>query len=329
MNTQAVMQQEKRRAAALSVTSNGILVILKMSIGLIIGSISVLSEAIHSAMDLIAAVIALIAIRISGKEADKDHPFGHAKVESISAAIEALLIFAAAIWIIIAATHKLLSPQPLETVGWGVAVMCFSSIANLLISRMLFSVGTKTESPALIADAWHLRTDVYTSGGVMAGLGLIWIAGFIFPNANLNWIDPIAAILVALLILKTAYQLTAHAVKDLIDTSTPPEEKIWIEDYMKKLYPTVRSFHRLRTRKAGSNRFIDFHMVVDEDMTVHESHDIAEQITKDFRMHFTNADITLHIEPCDGVCKYSCISGCLLSENERKRVRQSKTKPTA
>ncbi len=329
MLTHSDAQKQKSKVAALSVTSNSILVILKTVTGIFIGSISVLSEAIHSAMDLVAAIIALIAVRISGKGADEDHPFGHAKVESVSAAAEALLIFAAAVWIIFEAVHKLLKPQPLETVGWGVAIMFASSVANLIISRMLFKVGTKTESPALIADAWHLRTDVYTSAGVMTGLGLIWIAGFIFPDADIDWIDPLSAILVALLILKAAYQLTIHAIKDLIDTSTPPEEKTWIVDYLKKLYPTVRSFHRLRTRKAGPNRFIDFHMVVDEDMTVHKSHDIAEQITSDFRRHFVNADITLHIEPCDGVCKYSCINGCLLSEEERKVVRKAKAKPAA
>jgi cation diffusion facilitator family transporter len=225
-------QRKKSRVAALSVISNSVLVLLKAIVGILIGSVSVLSEAIHSGMDLVAALIAFFAVRIAGRAADEEHPFGHTKVENISAAVEALLIFAAAIWIIIEAVRKLINPRPIETVGWGVGIMLVSTIANLVVSRLLFKVGKETDSAALTADAWHLRTDVYTSVGVMSGLGIIWLGSFFFPGLNLTWIDPVAAIAVAGLIIHAAYDLTRRAVQDLVDQSIPVEEKEWMQNYL-------------------------------------------------------------------------------------------------
>ena len=315
-------QRKKTRVAALSVASNSVLVVFKLIVGILIGSVSVLSEAIHSGMDLVAALIAFFAVRIAGRVADEEHPFGHTKVENISAAVEALLIFAAAVWIIIEAVEKLLNPSPIETVGWGVGIMFVSTIANLVVSRLLFKVGKETDSAALTADAWHLRTDVYTSVGVMAGLGTIWLGGLFFPSVNLTWIDPIAAIAVAGLIIHAAYDLTRRAVQDLVDQSIPVEEKEWMQNYLSSLYPTVRSSHRLRTRKAGATRFINLHLALDSKLTVSESHAIGDQIVADFKKHFPHdVDVIVHIEPCDGVCSPACESGCLLSDEEQKAAK--------
>jgi cation diffusion facilitator family transporter len=315
-------QRKKSRVAALSVASNSVLVVFKLIVGILIGSVSVLSEAIHSGMDLVAALIAFFAVRISGRAADEEHPFGHTKVENMSAAIEALLIFTAAVWIIIQAVEKLLNPRPIETVGWGVGVMLISTIANLIVSQMLFKVGKETDSAALTADAWHLRTDVYTSVGVTVGLGIILIGGIFFPGLNLNWIDPIAAIAVAGLIIHAAYDLTRRAVQDLVDQSIPVEEKVWMQNYLSSLYPTVRSFHRLRTRKAGATRFINVHLALDSKLTVAESHAIGDKIVADFKQHFPHdVDVIVHIEPCDGVCSPACESGCLLNDEEQKAVK--------
>ena len=168
---------KKTSVALLSVLSNSVLVIFKLIIGTIIGSVSVISEAIHSGMDLAAALLAFFAVRLAGKHADEDHPFGHEKVENISAAVEALLIFIAAGWIIYEGVKKLINPEPIETIGWGVGVMLFSAIANLIVSQRLFKVGKNTDSAALMADGWHLRTDVYTSAGVMTGLAFICQGG--------------------------------------------------------------------------------------------------------------------------------------------------------
>lgn len=319
-------QKQKARVALLSIISNTTLVILKLLTGLLTGSISVLSEAAHSSMDLIASCIAFFAVRISAKRPDTEHPFGHGKVEDISALAEALLIFIAAIWIVAEAVHKLLNPGPLETIGWGALVMLFSVIANIAISQMLFKVGKKTESPALIADAWHLRTDVYTSAGVFAALAIIWLGGIFFPAVNINWVDPVAAIAVAMLICRAALKLTIDAIKDLIDTSPPAHELLWLSNYFQTLYPTVHSIHRVRTRKAGASRFIDLHVVVNPGMTVSESHEITEKMLNDIRGKLSGADLTVHIEPCDGNCTRICISGCMLSESERLPLQKSATK---
>ncbi|MDD5313452.1 MAG: cation diffusion facilitator family transporter [Dehalococcoidia bacterium] len=310
-------QKQKVLVALLSVVSNSVLVVLKLITGVAIGSISVLSEAAHSSMDLIASFIALFAVRISGKKADAEHPFGHGKVEDISALAEALLIFIAAIWIVAEAVNKLIHPHTLETVGPGIIVMGFSVIANITISQLLFTVGKKTRSPALIADAWHLRTDVYTSAGVVAGLALIWAGNIVWPGSNLYWLDPVAAIIVALLIFRAALHLTIDAIKDLIDTRPPLHEVAWLSGYFQSWYPKVRSIHRVRLRQSGASKFIDLHVVVDPSMTVTDSHAIAEKMEAEIKEKLEGADITVHIEPCDGSCKKACIAGCLLTEEER------------
>jgi cation diffusion facilitator family transporter len=329
------IQGKKTRIAALSVASNSILVVIKLIVGLMIGSVAVFSEAIHSAMDLIAALIAFFAVRIAGKAADEDHQFGHTKVENISAAIEALLIFIAAAWIIYEAVQKLLNPHPIETVGWGVGVMLVSTIINFIVSRQLFKVGYETDSAALIADGWHLRTDVYTSLGVMVGLGIIWLCGFFLPDINIGWIDPVIAIIVALLIIHTSYNLTRHAVQDLVDKGLPEQERKWMEEYLSSLYPTVRSFHRLRTRKAGAIRFINLHLALDSNLTVSESHSIGDNVVAYLKQHFPqnidphHIDVIVHIEPCDGSCRPACKSGCLLNEEERKIIIARNSEPSS
>lgn len=322
MNT----DRQKSRVAALSVASNTTLVAFKLLVGLATGSVSVLSEAIHSGMDLAAALIALFAVRTSARPADREHPFGHAKAESISAAVEALLIFAAAAWIIYEAVRRLMTPRPVEMLGWGIGVMLVSSAINLVVSQTLFRVGRKTESSALLADAWHLRTDVYTSAGVMLGLAIIFVGGRLFPTVGLHWIDPAVAIGVALLILKAAYDLTAGAVRDMMDTSFPRRDLAWLDQYLNSLAPTVCSFHRVRTRKAGAARFVDMHVVVDPQMSVEESHSVTEKIEAEIRARFPDASVVVHIEPCDGTCDKACVEGCLLPEEEQQAMRASARK---
>jgi cation diffusion facilitator family transporter len=315
------IQREKSTVAAVSVASNSVLVILKLIVGLIVGSVSVISEAIHSGMDLLASIIALFAVKTSGKRADTDHPFGHGKVENISAFVEALLILLAAIWIIYESVQKLMNPQPLEVIGLGIAVMLFSSVTNIVVSHYLFKVGKKADSAALIADGWHLRTDVYTAAGVMVGLILVWAGVYFFPQFNLYWIDPVVAIAVAILIARTSYRLSLNSIRDLMDSSVPVEETNWVHDYISGTYKTIRSVHRLRMRKSGATRFIDLHLVVNSEMTVSESHGLAERIELDIRKQFPDADVTVHIEPCDGKCSFACSSGCLLTEEEQKAIR--------
>ena len=185
----------------LSVASNSFLVMFKAIAGALIVSVSIISEAIHSGMDLLAAVIAFFAVRKSHAPADKQHPFGHGKLESISGLVEAGLIFIAAVWIIFEAFKKFSTAGEVEQPGWGVAVMLVSAIVNIFVSRKLFVVGAETDSLALQADAWHLRTDVYTSAGVMGSLAIIWGGGYFFPGVSLGWLDPAAAVIVAVIII--------------------------------------------------------------------------------------------------------------------------------
>ncbi len=322
-------QHRKATVAWLSVLSNTLLVVGKLVIGLLIGSVSVISEAIHSGVDLLAAVIALFAVKTSHRVADEEHPFGHGKVENVSGTIEALLIFLAAGWIIYEAAHKLIQPVPLEAVGWGVAVMLVSSIANILVSQMLFKVGRETDSMALQADAWHLRTDVYTSAGVMVGLTLILTGEHFLPGVNLLWLDPVAAILVALLIVHAAWRLTRDSGRDLLDASLPAEEIEEIRELVQGLGASVRSFHHLRTRKGGANRFVEFHLVVDKDLSVEKAHRMSDALTQAIKARLSGTTVTIHVEPCDGQCRPACLEGCSLSEAERAALRsQASSNPS-
>jgi cation diffusion facilitator family transporter len=311
--------KEKISVARLSVISNTSLIIMKVIIGIMIGSVSILSEAIHSGVDLIAAVIAYFSVKNSGKPADGEHPFGHGKIENISGTVEAVLIFLAAGWIIYEAIKRLMHPRPIEAAAWGVGVMLVSCVLNIIVSEKLFAVGNKTDSAALKADAWHLRTDVYTSAGVMGGLFLIWIGGWIIPGVSLNWIDPLAAIAVALLIIHAAWVLTIQSARDLLDVTLPPDEKTLIKDLISSKHPEVRGFHKLRTRKSGSARFIEFHMIVDPQMSVDDSHRITDEITILISEHLPSSTVTIHVEPCDGRCDDECMNTCLLSAEERAR----------
>ena len=320
-------QQLKSAVALLSVVSNTTLVILKLAVGLLIGSVSVISEAIHSGVDLVAAIIALVAVRTGGKPADQKHPFGHGKIENISGTVEAVLIFVAAAWIIYEAIKKLIHPQEIESPGWGVAVMGGSAAVNLVVSHLLFKVGRKTDSVALQADGWHLRTDVYTSVGVMAGLAIIWTGenAYRWTGAailkDLHWVDPLAAMAVAMLIIHAAWKLTAQSAADLLDATLPPEEEAQIREVLAEFVPRVRGFHRMRTRKAGPMRFIEFHIFVDGAMTVGESHALAHEVAARIGEQFPGSSVTAHVEPCSGDCTRACADDCLLGADQRAKVR--------
>lgn len=317
------IQQRKERVAMLSVASNSSLVVFKVIVGFLIGSVSIISEAIHSGVDLLASIIAMFSVKTSSVPADDIHPFGHGKIENISGFVEALLIFVAAFWIIFEALKKLSSTQVMEYAGWGVAVMLFSSIVNYFVSRKLFQIGKEADSIALQADAWHLRTDVYTSAGVMAGLSIIWLGHKLFPAPNIHWIDPVAALFVAVLILRTAYELTVNSIRDLIDAKLPPEEEDYIRNIIISNKPVIYGFHQLRTRRAGNVRFVEFHIKVDPQMSVLDSHSITKTLKQNIRKKFTDCVITIHIEPCDGECSDICATGCLLPEGKKPRVLKS------
>jgi cation diffusion facilitator family transporter len=305
-------QRQKTSVALLSMFSNTVLMLGKLAVGLSIHSVSVTSEAIHSGVDLVAATISFFAISTSHKPADHEHPYGHGKIENISGTVEALLIFLAAGWIIYEAVAKLIHHATLDQPAWGMAMMGVSALANLLVSTCLFKVGKTTHSIALQADAWHLRTDVWTSLGVMAGLGIILLGKWCFPQADLAWVDPMAAIIVALLILRTAWKLTVDSTRDLLDVSLPADEEAWLLAYLRQPRAHVNGLHKLRTRRSGAVRFVEFHLIVERTLSIEDAHAITVVMTREITAHFPDASVTIHVEPCDDSCSPTCKAGCFV-----------------
>ena len=293
----------KRGAARLSVLSNTILVIAKLVVGILSGSVSILSEAVHSGIDLVAALIAWYSVRESDKPADDKHRFGHGKIENVAGTIEAVLIFGAAIFIIVEAGKKLTSGTvEIDRLGSGVAVMAISSIANYFVSRHLIKVARLTDSIALEADALHLRTDVYTAAGVLVGLVAIKLTGIVL-------LDPIVAILVALMIIKAAWELVKSASSQILDVKLPDEDERIIHEVFESFAGRALECHKLRTRKAGHIRHIDMHIRVPKHCTVEEGHHLSHEIERKIEEQLSHSQVLIHIEPCRGNCE-SCPAKC-------------------
>jgi cation diffusion facilitator family transporter len=254
--------------------------------------VSIISEAIHSAMDLMAAIIAFFSVKISALPPDKKHPYGHGKFENVSGVIEALLIFIAAGWIIYEAVKKLLEPSMPESIGIGTIVMFISAAVNFFVSRRLYKISKLTDSVALEADALHLKTDVYTSLGVCVGLGLIWITGF-------SILDPIVAILVACLILFESFKLFKKAYSPLLDTQIPEKEINIIESILKRHLSKDMSYHMLRTRISGFMRHVDLHLELPGNLSVVESHDLCDTIENEIKDEIKHIEVYIHIEPIE------------------------------
>ncbi|OOP74289.1 cation diffusion facilitator family transporter [Clostridium beijerinckii] len=294
----------KVKVAKLSLLSNSILIVLKLIVGLITGSVSIISEAIHSTMDLLAAIIAFFSVKISDKPADDIHPYGHGKVENISGVIEALLILAASIFIITEAVKKLMIPGDVESIGLGFIVMFISSAINFIVSKKLYKVAKQEDSIALEADALHLKADVYTSLGVGIGLLLIWIT-------KLNFLDPIVAILVAIFILKEGIELLISAFNPLLDVKLSNDEIKIIENSINKFSATYCNYHNFKTRKSGQVRYIELHLVFPENMRIKDAHHVCDEIEDDIKKSLNHSEIMIHLESsennsnCDE-CKRKC-----------------------
>ena len=279
---------DKIRAARLSVLSNIALVCLKLGVGLAIGSVAVLSEAAHSATDLLAAVIAFFAVRASDAPPDREHPYGHGKVESVSGVVEALLIAGAGFYIIHEAVQAWAHPRG-GAVGWGIVVMALSSGVNTLVARHLLRVARRTDSLALAADAHHLWIDVYTSLAVMVGLALVALTG-------IRSLESLVAGIVGLFVLKTAWDISREATLPLIDQRLPDDEVARFEATM-TADKRILGWHKLRTRKAGSHRHIDVHIQLDDSMTLVEAHRVTEELEDRMRASLPNVHVMIHAEP--------------------------------
>lgn len=281
-------------AAGLSIASNTVLIILKLAAGILTGSVSVIAEAIHSGLDLIAAIIAFISVRTSGRPPDEDHPYGHGKIESISGAAEGVLIFVAAGLIVNETIAKLSAGSHSVQPMLGIVVMGISAVINIFVSRHLHKMAKLYDSLALEADAEHLRTDVLTSLGVFGGL--ILVALF-----NVPILDPILALGVAGLIISAAWNITSKSFQTLIDRRLPHEEQQVIERVLSEHGGVFLGYHRLRTRKSGAMRYIALDLVFSPEARLDQVHEVCDHIEEHILGVLKGASVTIHVEPPDSI----------------------------
>jgi cation diffusion facilitator family transporter len=285
------MIRSKSGAAALSIASNSILIALKLAAGAITGSIAILTEAIHSLIDLVASVIAFISVRKADEPADEEHPYGHEKVENLAATIEGILILVGAAVIVYEATHRLAVGASVESLGVGIAVMGFSVLANLFVSGVLYRQARVHESPALEGDAAHLRTDALTSAGVLLGLALVQLTG-------IDAFDSITALVVAAAIVSAGINIIRRSSGVLVDETLPDAEMDRIEQAIAAARtPEVAGYHKLRARRAGRRRHIDFHVQYRSGTSLERAHELAHEMRDSIEAEIPQAEVLIHVEP--------------------------------
>jgi len=278
------------KVAFLSVLSNSTVVILKLIVGLFTGSVAILSEAIHSLLDLLASFIAFLSVRISSKPADKEHPYGHGKVENISGTIETLLIFVAGIWIIYECIHKITTPTPIKLPVLGILVMLLGALINFVVSRIVYRTAKNTNSVAMKSNALHLLTDVYTSLGVALSLLIVHLTGWYI-------LDPIIGIILACYIMIEAFKLMKEAFPPLLDARLSKEEEEQIIQIIESFKDEYIEYHDFRTRRSGAEEYIDFHLVVASNKSIETVHDLCDRIEEKINNLFHQANILIHLEP--------------------------------
>jgi cation diffusion facilitator family transporter len=281
----------KAGAATLRVASNSILIAIKIAAGAITGSIAILTEAAHSSIDLVASVIALISVRKADEPPDPEHPYGHEKVENLAAAIEGMLILVGAGIIVYEATHRLVVGASVERLGVGIAVIGFSAIVNLGVSRFLYHRAREYGSAALEGDAAHLFTDALTSVGVLGGLLLVQAT----DNAVF---DPIAALCVAAAIVFAGLRILTGSSRVLMDEAPPPEELDRVESAIATARPPeMVGYHKLRARRAGTRRYIDLHVQFRDGTTLENAHSLAHRLRAAIEAEIPGSEVLIHVEP--------------------------------
>lgn len=287
----AAQAPRKTRAAGVSILSNSLLIALKLAAGVITGSVAIITEAVHSSVDLIAAVIAYFSVRKADEPADDDHPYGHAKIENLSAAIEGMLILVGAGIIVFESSRRLVDPPEVHFLGIGIGVIGFSAVANFAVSRFLYRRANLTDSPALEGDAAHLRTDAVTSTGVLVALILVEVTG-------LQVLDPITALLVAVAIVWAGVRILARSSRVLVDEALPAAELDAVRETLAEHgAPEVAGYHKLRARRAGSRRHVDLHVQFTEGTSLRRAHEITHELQRAIALRLRDADILIHLEP--------------------------------
>lgn len=289
MNTRRGLTQFAWLSIATAVLTIG----LKFTSYLLTGSVGLLSDALESGVNLVAAIIALIALTVAGRPPDDEHTYGHDKAEYFSSGVEGVLIVIAAVTIAVSAVQRLLNLQPLEQVGIGVAVSIVAAILNGVVAQVLLRAGRRYSSVTLVADARHLMTDVWTSGGVVVGVAAVSLTGW-------QWLDPVIAMLVALQIVFSGVRLVRESILGLMDTALPAAELAQVTAVLDKYNREQQlDYHALRTRRAGAQRFVSVHVQVPGDWTVQQGHNLVEAMERDLRQVLTPVSTLIHIEPIE------------------------------
>ena len=281
------------RIAAISLVTTASLLALKLVLGLLSGSIAVLSDAVDSGTDLAGATAALVSVRVAAWPADEDHPYGHGKVESISASVAATVIAVGGGFVVFQAVRRLLAGSPEIDVGLGLTAVSIAAAANVALAYFMRREARRSHSLALAAEATHLKTNVVQAGAVIAGLALVGISGQ-------RIFDPLVALGLAAYMGWTAVGLVRTAVGEIMDVALPEDELQVIRDVLVAHKEQVRGFHRLRSRKAGPTRHVDMHLVMDPERTVREAHAICDSIEREIEERLPGTVVTIHMEPDDG-----------------------------
>ncbi|MBI2855479.1 MAG: cation transporter [Chloroflexi bacterium] len=295
------MLTSPKAASWLPVISNAVLVALKLSVGLLIGSISMVSDALDSGIDLLVAFVAFAGIRIAARPADAVHPYGHGKVENISGVVEALFILGGAGFIAYQAVNRIISGGDLGLVEVGIGVMAFSVVTNFLVSRHLLRVARRSGSVALEAAGRHRATDVYTSLGVLLGLSAVRVTG-------IQVLDPIIALAIGGVVVKAGVEIILKSLGGLMDVRLPLEEEAEVRELVES-YSHVFTLRDIRTRKGGYQRYIDLTLVTCQNTRVGEADQQCHRLEKDIKERFPHSVVTTHVEPCTMVgntCPDSC-----------------------
>ncbi len=293
------MEKEKQGAALSSVVAAVGLTSLKIIVGIATGSLGILAEAAHSALDLVAALVTLLAVRVSDKPADKEHTYGHGKVENLSALFETLLLLATCVWIIYEAVQRLFFKNvKIEISVWAFVVMFTSIVIDYTRSRILYRAARKYNSQALEADALHFSTDIWSSSVVIAGLAGVFISEQIGGLGWMHQADACAALVVALIVVYVSVELGMRTIKGLLDTA-PEGIPTQIKPLVEKI-PGVLDCHKVRVRYSGAQIFVDAHILVNPELDITTAHRLTEEVERAVRELLPGADVTVHPEPAEG-----------------------------
>jgi len=283
---------KKSRTVLFSISSNALLLTVKLVAGVLTGSASVLSEAVHSATDLVASVVSFVAIRRSESPPDEDHNYGHGRFENLAGVFEGAILLGVGGGVVYGAVDSILNGAELELLGFGIGVMALSAVVNLFVSRWLLRVARETDSRALEAEGYNLRTDVWGAAGVALGLAAALATGW-------TVLDPIIALFIGGAILWTAFRLISGSTRVLLDESLPEDEVGIVEGVIGREVesdPRIRGYHKLRARKSGPQRHIDFHLQLRAETTLGEAHKISDALEERIRRSLPNSDVLIHLE---------------------------------